>query len=92
VINPGMVPDPSYMGTADVIVTYEGPAGGHVPAPGWLPAERSARLVYGAPEEHALELARAHEAGYLYVTSQTLPDPWSALPGYLDDELRALMG
>ena len=92
VINPGIVPDQGYLGTADVIVTYEGPYGGRVARPSWLPDGRAAQLVYATPEKAALALASEAPAGYLYVTSHELPDPWSALPGYLDEELRALMG
>ena len=92
VINPGIVPDRGYLGAADVIVTYEGPYGGRVATPSWLPVARAAQLVYATPEKAALALASAPSSGYLYVTSHELPDPWSALPDYLDQELQALMG
>lgn len=91
VINPGVPPDPGYRDAADVIVTYEGPYAGaaaHLEPPPWLPAGRAAQLVYGAPEAGARALVAAHRTGYLYVTSGALPDPWSALPPYIDAEIR----
>jgi Spherulation-specific family 4 len=91
VLNPGIPPDPGYADAADVIVTYEGAfadADGRLRAPSWLPAERAAALVYAAPERDALALIDRHGAGYLYVTSGTLPDPWSVPPPYIDRELR----
>ncbi|WP_051324584.1 spherulation-specific family 4 protein [Candidatus Solirubrobacter pratensis] len=90
-INPGVPPDRGYEAAADVIVTYEGSladARARLRPPSWLPADRAAYLVHGAPEREARALVEAHRAGYLYVTSGTLPDPWSALPRYLDAELR----
>jgi hypothetical protein len=92
VINPGVVPDRGYLSTADVIVTYEGPYRGRVAAPAWLPADRAAQLVYAAPRRAALSLVSRHRAGFLYVTSRALPNPWSSLPRYLDAELHALTG
>jgi hypothetical protein len=90
-INPGVPPDPGYRDAANVIVTYEGSyasAGNQLRPPSWLPARRAAYLVYGAPERAARALVDAHRAGYLYVTSGTLPDPWSVPPPYIDAELR----
>jgi hypothetical protein len=91
VVNPGVPPDPGYRDAADVIVTYEGPYAGaaaHARPPPWLPAGRAAQLVYGATEAGARALVAAHRTGYLYVTSGALPDPWSALPPYIDAEIR----
>lgn len=91
VLNPGIPPDPGYAGAADVIVTYEGSyadADGRLRAPPWLADDRAASLVYAAPERAARALINAHGAGYLYVTSETLPDPWSVSPPYIDRELR----
>lgn len=97
-LNPGVVPARAYFGFADVVVTFEGSypeyADRLAAMPGWLarvPSRRIAHLVYGASREQALELARSRSpAGRLYVTSGTLPDPWSSLPDYLADEQAAL--
>jgi hypothetical protein len=48
-------------------------------------------LVYATTSgPEALALAGRGEPGYLFVTSGFPPNPWSARPGYLAAELRAL--
>jgi hypothetical protein len=99
-LNPGVVPARAYFGFADVVVTFEGSYDEYedrlAVMPAWLdqvPPDRIAHLVYGARRDQAISLAHEHgNAGRLYVTSGTLPDPWSALPDYLADEQAALGG
>jgi hypothetical protein len=92
-INPGIVPARGYLAVADLIVTYEGPFSGYADAvahdPAWLPRHRTIHLVYDAPTGSALSVATGHD-GYSYTTSGTLPDPWSALPQFAEQELRDL--
>jgi len=98
VLNPGVVPAQGYFGLADVVVTFEGPyenyAGAVERMPDWVraqPPDRVAHLVYGASREQALSAVRNLDgAGYLYVTSGSMPDPWRALPAYLHEEEEAL--
>jgi hypothetical protein len=98
VLNPGVVPAPEYFDVADVVVTFEGPYAGYGAAveamPDWVrdePPERVAHLVYGASREQAMAAVRhPQKAGYLYVTSGTMPDPWRTVPSYLPAEERAL--
>jgi hypothetical protein len=98
VLNPGAVPARGYFDVADVIVTFEGPYAAYAPAlrrmPGWvrtLAARRVAHLVYGASDTDArLAVDELSGAGFVYATSGALPDPWSALPAYLDDLERRL--
>jgi hypothetical protein len=92
VLNPGMVPARSYFDIADVVVTFEGPAGDYAGTvrgmPAWVRAlarARVAHLLYGASESQATSAARLRAAGYFYATSGTLPDPWTTLPPYLED-------
>ena len=59
---------------------------------GGMQRASGAQLVYGAPRRAALSLASHHRAGFLYVTSLVLPNPWSSPPRYLDAELHALTG
>jgi hypothetical protein len=92
-LNPGLVPARGYFGLADVVVTYEGPFADYAAAlehtPAWLravPADKVAHLVYGASEAQAREVvATRGGAAYVYATDGVAPDPWSALPAYLDD-------
>lgn len=97
-LNPGTVPDAGYFDLADVVVTFEGPAADYADAldrtPKWLqrlPPDRIAHLVYGASRQQALAAAKAPlGAGWVYVTSGGLPDPWRTVPDYLQDEEAAL--
>jgi hypothetical protein len=98
VLNPGVVPAPGYFHLADVVVTFEGPYDRYAAAVermqewvGAQPPSHVAHLVYDASREQALSAVRNLDgAGYLYVTSGSLPDPWRALPAYLHEEEEAL--
>jgi hypothetical protein len=98
VLNPGAVPARGYFDVADVVVTFEGSIASYAAAlrdmPGWVRAlrvSRVAHLLYGASHaQAALAVGERSGAGFVYATSGTLPDPWSALPGYLDDLERRL--
>jgi hypothetical protein len=91
VLNPGAVPARGYFDIGDVVVTFEGPyasyAGALAAMPGWLrdmAPGRSAHLIYAATAEQAVQAAASDPAGFVYATTGTLPNPWSALPPYLD--------
>jgi hypothetical protein len=91
VLNPGAVPARGYFEIADVVVTFEGPyasyAGALAAMPEWLrdmAPGRSAHLIYAATAEQAERAAASDPAGFVYATTGALPNPWSALPPYLD--------
>jgi spherulation-specific family 4 protein len=98
VLNPGVVPAREYFHVADVVVTFEGPYADYGPAvkamPDWVrdqPPEHIAHLVYDASHRQAMTAVRhPQDAGYVYVTSGSLPDPWRTVPPYLHEEERAL--
>jgi Spherulation-specific family 4 len=98
VVNPGVVPAREYFDVADVVVTFEGPYSSYESAmdamPDWardLPSDRVAHLVYDATRQQAMATVRhPHQAGYLYATSGSLPDPWRTVPSYLREEEREL--
>jgi hypothetical protein len=98
VVNPGMVPAAGYFDLADIVVTYEGPGAGYADTlartPDWLrrlPSDRVAHLVYAASRDQALAAAENPlAAGWLYVTSGELPDPWATVPDYLEETDAAL--
>lgn len=100
--NPGTTTRPEYLEAADRLVTFEGPArtfAGYDPdvmspwtaehAPG-----RFAAIVYGVGTATAGRetLARARQAGSgsVYVTDQTLPNPYLGLPPYWADLVAAV--
>jgi hypothetical protein len=98
VLNPGAVPAKAYFDFADVVVTFEGPYSAYAKAlvrmPQWLrrePREHVAHLVYGATRPQAMAaLERVGEAGYVYVTSGSPPNPWRTVPPYLAEQEEAL--
>ena len=93
VLNPGVMPARAYFDLADLVVTFEGPISAYRdrrPAEG-VEASRTAHLIYGASREQALRaLEPSPSAGYVYVTSGTLPHPWGTVPDYFAQELAAL--
>ena len=94
VLNPGVVPARGYFDIADVVVTFEGPIAAYRERPpDRIAPERTAHLVYGASASRRWRRSsRAPGAGYVYLTSGTLPHPWGTVPDYLAHELAALGG
>jgi hypothetical protein len=97
VLNPGVPPAAGYFDVADVVVTFEGTSAGYASAmaatPDWLRRmrpDRIAHLVYGATRAEALDVVADSGAGYVYVTSGAMPNPWRSLPSYLGDQEEAL--
>ncbi len=66
--------------------------------PSWMPANSPQRFCHfvnsvpAADASAALSRAIANGAGWVFVTDQTDPNPWSVLPSYFDDELATLRG
>jgi hypothetical protein len=93
-LNPGVYPDRAYMSVASVLMVFEGPyqtyLGVHVPK--WArhyPPHRFAHTVFAATRRDlagAVRLSRERNAGYLYVTDNVAPNPYSALPAYWGHE------
>ena len=89
VANPGTVPVPELLLSADVTCVYEGPWDvyrGLRPPPRWLrrtDPNRQWHLVHSCPAPAlpaARRLAARRGAGYLWATPGTLPNPWRTLP------------
>jgi len=99
VLNPGTPPARAYYDrpTADTIVAFEGSQAAfsaHTP-PSYMaayPAARFGALIYGASTASALRsalaLVRGRGYGAVYVTDDTLDNPWDSLPPYFAEELR----
>jgi Spherulation-specific family 4/Kelch motif len=98
-LNPGTVPDVGYFSVGDSVVVFEGDYQSYQTTtfPAWLsqqPPRKVAHLVYAAPDQTALtttlQLAQARGAGRVFVTNDTLPNPWDTLPPYWAQEAAAL--
>lgn len=102
VLNAGTAVPQCYENAGDVLVTFEGSyalySSPRYASLTWAPHDPSKiwHLVYDAPAasdmEGALALSRTRGAGYVFVTSAALPEPWAGLPApdYLGDEMSRL--
>jgi len=94
VLNPGTTTNECYLSAADIVVTFEGDysayTGSNYNQPAWVenyPAARFWHLVYnasGAQEVSAVDLSKQRHAGWIYATSDVLPNPWDSLPSGSD--------
>jgi hypothetical protein len=93
--NPGIDTKPTFVGTTDVVMIYEGSG---FPATtmlsGWhtgYPRTSFGLFAYGvATPNHALIKQARPYVGYIYVNSDVLPNPWDSVPSYLSDLLADL--
>jgi len=95
--NPGINTQEIYLTrpAADVLVTFESNAG--YPAlvvDGWVTnhlARQFSHLPYNVPSAatmtNYINLAVSRNAGWIYVTDDTLPNPWDTLPAYWTNEV-----
>ena len=99
ILNPGTQTSQCYVADADILLTFEGTYSQYVSsysAPRWVTSYSPSHfwhIVYGTPTASAMaqvvQLSRQHGAGYVYVTPDTLPNPYDTLPtgGYWTSEL-----
>jgi hypothetical protein len=103
-LNPRTPTAECFMAATDLLVMFEGSlssyrgSDGQAAAPRWAshyPAERFCHIVFAAASgtemRETVRLARARHAGYVYVTSGVLPNPYDGLPErYWPQELDAV--
>ncbi|KAB8194860.1 hypothetical protein FH608_017060 [Nonomuraea phyllanthi] len=98
VINPGIGTEECYADIADVSLTFEGTYETYRTwqPPAWQRGRDPRRfwhLVHATATREqmaeALSLGRQRGAGYMYITSDVLANPWDTLPDYWQDELDA---
>lgn len=98
-LNAGAYPDQRYMSVGDVLMVFEGTYAQYrdIQVPSWAhnyPAARFANTIYdavtGAQANSAISLSRNRNAGYVFVTNLTGPNPYDALPGYWSSEVTAI--
>jgi hypothetical protein len=93
-LNPGTVPDAAYLQLADCIVVFEGSAASYATTtfPSWTvaaPDTKIAHVVYDASaidEKAIVTRAAGLGAGRIFVTNDTLANPYDSLPAYYDAE------
>jgi len=90
ILNPGTQTSQCYVPDADILLTFEGSDRTYVnsySAPSWV-AQYSAshfwHIVYATPSASAMtqavSMSKQRRAGYVYVTPDTLPNPYDTLP------------
>ena len=94
--NSGNNVDEHYLHAADILNIFEGSRSAYAtfkPAT-WTdsyPRSRFSHLVYDVSDEAGmaavLRQSVTQRAGYVYITSETLPHPWGALPPYWEAEV-----
>lgn len=89
ILNPGTQTNECYVPAADVLLTFEGPYSQYVrsySAPAWVaryPSSHFWHVIYATPTSglaQAVSLSKTRGAGYVYVTPDTLPNPYDTLP------------
>jgi len=90
VLNPGTQTNQCYASAADTLLTFEGSDSDYVSsysAPSWVssyPASHFWHVIYATSTTSAMatavQLSKARNAGYVYVTSASLPNPYDVLP------------
>jgi hypothetical protein len=101
----GVTPQ-QYLSTADIFNIFEGPNTAPPGDPGfnnypyglnWFqsyPSDRFSNVIFDVPtaSDMSADLSRAVQlnAGYVYITDQTLPNPYAQLPSYWDQEVVAV--
>ena len=104
VVNPGVAVPNCYEDAADIIITFEGtysdylnPTGQYVTQQWQVDSDPNKfwNLVYNVPDQNALTAvmnkSKQNNAGYIYATPDTLPNPWDTVPAstYWSAELSA---
>jgi Spherulation-specific family 4 len=102
ILNPGTQTSQCYVSDADILLTFEGSDSTYVnsySAPSWVSqysASHFWHIVYATPSysamTQAVSLSKQRRAGYVYVTPDTLPNPYDTLPtgSYWSGELSAI--
>lgn len=93
--NPGIDTLPSYIGTVNNMVTYDNPDLPLVSSfEGWhknFTKSNFSLISYGVDDLNKTYVNKmAKLVQYMYISNNTLPNPFNALPGHLDDLIQTL--
>lgn len=95
-LNPGVVPDESYISIGDTTVIFENTYNVYRTwsPPSWVnnyAASKFTHLVHATSSNNnmkkAISWSKSRNAGNVYVTNDVLPNPWDTLPSYWNSEL-----
>ena len=95
ILNFGTMPPESFMSAGDIMLTFEGSYSTYESTtfPSWVTgyaADRFYNIVYDVPNQtsmtQVLGQAENYNVGYIYVTNETLPNPYDSVPPYLSSE------
>ncbi|SMP08212.1 Spherulation-specific family 4 [Desulfurobacterium pacificum] len=92
VLNPGTNVPESYFEISDAVITYEDSAentGNYVPPPFY---SKNACVIYGVSDNLWKEVFNEFKTkcAYLFITNGTLPNPYSELPDYFEEEIKSI--
>lgn len=99
IMNPGTTLPSCFANSSDIFVTFESDYSQYhkFALAGWETAYAATRfyhIVYTAPNVSAMEdvvnRAKNNHVGYVYITNDTLPNPYNGLPSYWTTELSAV--
>jgi hypothetical protein len=95
-INPGTVPDQSYVNAADIISIFEGNYTTYLSTtfPAWVheyPPTKFFNVIYSVPNNQtamtqAIDQAEQNNAGYVFATDAGPPNPYDVEPSFLNSE------
>lgn len=87
VLNPGVVPHKAYFNIADNIVVYENDVS---KLNDEICFNKSSLIVYGANENQMKVILKKYKCKYMYITDDTLPNPYDSLPAYFSKEIELI--
>jgi hypothetical protein len=99
ILNPGVVPaDKTYFDSSmsDLVVTFEGNGTSALSAASSSHREKSACLVHGTSASDfstvydSITSSSGANCAVIYITDDTMPNPWDTLPSYFNTELQRL--
>ncbi len=90
VLNPGTQPNAAYFSIADNIVVYESNLSELDENLCKTYIDKSSIIVYGVTKDEMIKIVNKYHCRYIYITDDTLPNPYDTLPSYFDEEINAL--
>jgi len=90
VLNPGAMPNSEYFDIADNIIVFEDSVNNLKEDVCIQNPDKSSIIVYNVSEAQMENIIKNHKCKGIYITDDTLPNPYDTLPGYFDKEIKLL--